>query len=522
MTATGTELSSRHRAASTAVAHEPPQFGAAATAWTLLGLAASVLMTIAGSRVADARFHWWFRIVIGSPTTERTLFYVATVVLVVAWLGFARLARADRMRPWWIALIAALWCVPLLIGAPLFSHDLYSYLAQGTIAHIGLSPYHYPPSVLGQHGYHHLLQAVDPFWRHATAPYGPLFVGVISLIVAVTGSHVFAGIVLVRLFDFVGLVLLAVFVPRLARALGADPTRAVWLAVASPLMLLQLVAPGHNDLLMAGVMVVGVTLALEGRPLLGIVVCTLAATIKLPAFAAVLFIAFAWARTGAGWRARMETAAKAVLAAIATAGVVTLVTGFGVGWISTSLFSTPGRVRLAITPATDISFTIGKFLTAVGTSVTFGDVEPVLRALLFAVSVIIGLVLLLRTRWETLVPCLGLTLVAFAFGGPALWPWYLAWGLVLLAAWRVTQNSRVMVAAIVVASFLVKPDGILLLSRGASPFVVAVWIAIAVVAWIAWRRRPPPRRTSEHPAGDEETSEHVDGIGGARPALARQ
>jgi Glycosyltransferase family 87 len=492
MTATGTVPSPHRQVADTLAAQRPGQADRVAAAWVLLGLASSVLMTITGSRVADIRFHWWFRVVIGSLTTEQVLFYVAAAGLAAAWLGLARFARFDRLGPWWIALAAFLWCVPLLVGAPLFSHDLYSYLAQGTVAHIGLSPYRYAPIVLGQHGYHHLLHAVDPFWQHNTAPYGPLFLGVISLIAGLTGSHIFVGLVLVRLFDFVGLVLLAVFVPRLARRLGSDPTRAVWLAVASPLMLFQLVAPGHNDLLMAGVMVVGVTLALEGRPLLGIVVCTVAATIKLPALTAVLFVAFAWARDDASWRARIETAVKAAVATVATAGVVTLVTGFGVGWISTSLFSTPGRVRLAITPATDVSYTIGKLLTAAGASVSFGDVEPVLRVLLFAVSVIIGLALLLRTRWATLVPCLGLTLVAFAFGGPALWPWYLAWGLVLLAAWRVTQDSRVMVIAIVAASFLVKPDGILLLSRGASPFVVAVWIAIAVIAWGAWRRRPRP------------------------------
>jgi hypothetical protein len=491
-------------------------------AWALLGLASSTLMTLTGSRVADVRFHWWFRFVIGSPTTERVLFYVAVAGLVVAWLGLARLARVDRLGPWSMSLTAFLWCVPLLAGAPLFSHDLYSYLAQGAIAHIGLSPYHYAPIVLGQHGYHHVLAAVDPFWQRNTAPYGPLFVGVTSLIVALTGSHISAGIVLVRLFDFVGLVLLAVFVPRLARRLGTDPTRAVWLAVASPLMLLQLVAPGHNDLLMAGVMVAGVTVALDGRPLLGIVVCTLAATIKLPAFAAVLFIAVAWIRTDSSWRARITTATKAVAAAIATAGAVTLVTGFGVGWISTSLFSTPGRVRLAITPATDISFTIAKVLTAAGASVSFGDVEPVLRALLFALSVIIGVALLFRTRWSTLVPCLGFTLVAFAFGGPALWPWYLAWGLVLLAAWKLTQDSWVMVAAIVVASFLVKPGGILLLSRGSSPEVVAAWIALAVLGVVVWRRRSRIIGGPGYPPGVGQTSEHPDGLGSARSALARQ
>lgn len=490
-------------------------------AWVLLGLASSTLITITGSRVSDPRIQWWFRVVIGSRGAEQSLFYVATAGLVVAWLGLARFSRLDRLRPRWISLAAFVWSVPLLLGAPLFSHDLYSYLAQGAIAHVGLSPYRYAPTVLAHHGYPELLQAVDPFWRHATAPYGPLFVGVISLIVSLTGSHVAAGIVLVRLFDFVGLGLLAVYVPRLARRLGTDPTRAVWLAVASPLILLQLVAPGHNDLLMAGVMVAGVSIALDRRPLLGIIVCTLAAAIKLPAFAAVLFVGFAWARAETSWRARIETAVKAAVAAVATAGLVTLVTGFGIGWISTSLFSTPGRVRLAITPATDISFTIAKLLTAAGASVSFGDVEPVLRALLFAASVLVGLALLLRTRWSTLVPCLGLTLVAFAFGGPALWPWYLAWGLVLLAAWKVTQNSWVMVAAVVVASFLVKPDGILLLSRGSSPEVVVVWIAIAVLGALAWRRRGRIDGGSGYAAvGD--TSEHPDGLSRTESVLARQ
>lgn len=522
MTATRLERSPRRPAATVPTGGASSSRRGQLVAWVLLGLAGSALMTITGSRVADQRFHWWFRVVIGSPTTERTLFYVATVGLVIAWLGLGRFARSDRLPATWISLTGGLWCVPLLLGAPLFSHDLYSYLAQGTIAHLGLSPYTYAPTVLGQHGYHHLLQAVDPFWRHATAPYGPLFVGVISLIVGLTGSHVFAGIMLVRLFDFVGLVLLAVYVPRLARRLGTDPTRAVWLAVASPLILLQLVAPGHNDLLMVAVMVAGVSLALDGRPLLGIIVCTLAATIKLPAFVAVVFIGFAWVRAETSWRGRIETAAKAAVAAVVTAGLVTLVTGFGAGWISTSLFSTPGRVRLAITPATDISFTIGKLLTAAGASVTFGDVEPVLRALLFAGSVIIGLLLLLRTRWSTLVPCLGFALVAFAFGGPALWPWYLAWGLVLLAAWKTTQNSRLMVAAIVVASFLVKPDGILLLSRGSSPEVVVVWIAIAVLAVLAWRRRPRGGVGSGYAAGAGDTSEHPDGLGRTRSALVRQ
>jgi len=94
-----------------------------------------------------------------------------------------------------------------------------------------------------------------------------------------------------------GAVLLAIFVPRLARSLGADPRTALWLAVLSPLVLLQLIGAGHNDALMAGLMVAGVAFAVQGRPALGVALCAVAATVKLPAALAALFIAVVWARS---------------------------------------------------------------------------------------------------------------------------------------------------------------------------------------------------------------------------------
>ena len=109
--------------------------------------------------------------------------------------------------------------------APLFSQDAYSYLAQGTLAHLGLDPYRDAPAVLAQHGQAHVLSAVSPFWRHTTAPYGPLFLWIVS---SFTGASLVAGVLLIRALELVGLVLLAVFVPRLARSLGAEPGRATW------------------------------------------------------------------------------------------------------------------------------------------------------------------------------------------------------------------------------------------------------------------------------------------------------
>ena len=80
---------------------------------------------------------------------------------------------------------------------------------------------------------------MSPFWRHTTSPYGPLFLGLISVIVAITGSHLIAGVLLVRALELVGVALLAIYVPQLARALGADRGRATWLAVISPLLVLR-------------------------------------------------------------------------------------------------------------------------------------------------------------------------------------------------------------------------------------------------------------------------------------------
>jgi hypothetical protein len=411
-----------------------------------------------------------------------------------------------------MSLIAAVWCLPLALGAPLFSRDIYSYLAQGTIAHLGLSPYHLPPAVLSRYGQTHVLSAVDPFWRHDTAPYGPLFVGAISLIVSATGQHLVAGALAVRALDLVGFLLLAIFVPRLARRLDADPTRAVWLAVASPLILFQLVAPAHNDLLMAGLMVTGVSLAVDRRPLLGIAVCALATTVKLPAIVAVAFVALVWIRMAVSWRDRALRAAAATIVTVVTLAVVTVVTGFGLGWVSSGLFATPARVRLAITPATDISWTAVKLLHDVGINASFHAVESALRAVMFAASALAALLLLWRSRVASFVPYLGLALVGFAIGGPALWPWYLSWGVVLLAASHRGQFSWLLLASLVVGAVLVQPGGVLALPLGSSPVVACLWLALGILILYRARRRPRPDRAAGR----------ADGLGSARSALAER
>lgn len=405
----------------------------------------------------------------------REVFYLGLAALSAAWLGLGRRASSVAALRW----IAAVWCVPLAAGPVLFSHDVYSYLAQGDILHLGLNPYHAAPAVLGRSPF---LAAVSPFWRHTTAPYGPLFLGAVELIVSVTGSHLIAGVLLVRLLDLVGVVLIGAFAPRLAAAVGADPARATWLTVLSPLVLLELVSAGHNDALMVGLLLAGVTLAVERRWPAAMLLCALAATVKLPAAAGLILIAAAWARSRPHKPGELIRGALAVAVPVLAVGPLT---GVGLSWLSSSLISTPQKVRLAITPSTGLGYTAAAVL-----HLNAHHLESALATAALGLGAIIGLTMAWRTRAPTLPRDLGLVLLAAALCGPAAWPWYLTWSFALLATWPPRRYGQALAAVTVVSVFLVKPDGILGLPLQTAPAVLAVYAAIAAGLVIGRVRRP--------------------------------
>ncbi len=217
----------------------------------------------------------------------------------------------------------------------------------------------------------------------------------------------------------------------------------------------------------------------------GVALCALAATIKLPAAAAVVFIAAAEARVD------LRFMVRAAVVLVAVVAVVTLVVGVGFDWVTTGVFSTPQKVRLAITPSTSVGYTIASILHDFGAYANARVIESGVAGVFAAFTVGLGLWLLWRVRRATLARDLGVFLIAAALGGPAAWPWYLIWGIVLLAAWPGVQRSVALAAAVTLPVFLVKPDGILLLDRSVSPAVVVVYIALGVAAWFGWRRSRP-------------------------------
>jgi hypothetical protein len=478
-----------------------------------LGLAGSLLVAAAAPRALnDGIVGWWYHPSFpGSRTAGVHVVWIGMAILSVAWLGLWRHPPGRRTA---IA-IAAAWLLPLALAPPLFSRDVYSYIAQGTILHLGYNPYHVAPAALSGLGHQHVLDAVSPFWRHTTAPYGPLFLELVSLIVGITGQHLIGGVLLCKLLDLIGLALVAVYVPRIARSLGTDRGASVWLAVACPLVMLALVAPGHNDALMIGMLAAGVSMALRGNPYAGVALCALAGTIKVPALVGAVFIAVAWAKAEPDRDARIRFVAGCVAIVVAVLAIVTLASGVGVGWISTSLFSTPAKVHLAITPATAVGYTVAKLLGLVSIHVGSHGLESAFGVVATVISAALGLWLLLGTRVSRLVAPLGACLLIAAAGGPAAWPWYFTWGLVLVAACTGVQRSAVVAGALVVSAFLVKPSGILVLPLGSAPAVLAVYLLIGV--W-AWRRYGSGRWGRPDAAGGGgATGDPVAGTGPAGP-----
>jgi alpha-1,6-mannosyltransferase len=464
------------------------------------------VLTLAGTRLlgppggapqllGHGPVRWWFetKLVTGTVGTE-LVFYAGVAALVTAWLGLGwELRRPGALGMRTLVVIGALWCVPLALGPPLFSRDVYSYLAQGTLLHLGHNPYQVTPLTLGHLGQGHIMNAVSHTWLRTTAPYGPLFLLLVGWLVAAAGYKVVLGAVLVRLLALLGVALLIVALPPLARKVGGDPRRAVWLIALSPLVLFQLVSPGHNDILMAGVMAVGIAAALRW-PLVGIAICALAATIKVPAAAGAAFIAVAWAwHTEGNWnRARVLVQSAIVFAAVLA--VISAVTGVGASWISSGLFSTPGKVHLAITPATSLGYTTATLLRDAGVAIGGHTLAAIFARVTFGLTGVYALWLLYRVRRPTLVRYLGVLLVAAAVFGPAAWPWYLCWGLVLLAACPKGALWLAIPAVLVAGAVVVEPNGILVLSIGAAPFVLIAYVVIAVfaVVYVRKQRRAPP------------------------------
>ncbi len=330
---------------------------------------------------------------------------------------------------------SVLWSLPLLTAPPLGSRDLYAYAGQAALVAAGRDPYTEGPASLGGP----LAAGVDEVWQDSPAPYGPLWLWLAGLVVRTTGDHVVPALIGLRLLAVIGVALTGWALLRLAPGSG----RALWLGVANPLVLLHFVSGGHNDALMVGLMAAGVAVAFTVHARWALVAAaalvTLAALVKVPAIAALAYLP----RAVPGWRPRVRAAVVAGATALVTAVVVSYGTGLGWGWLGTL---DAGRARLSL------------FSPLTGLGLAVGALDAVLAAgLLLAALLCVGL-LLVADRLGP-VHALGLTLLGVSLLLPVVQPWYVLWGVCLLAAVAGSRAAAALGAGCLVLCVLVAPNG---------------------------------------------------------------
>ncbi|AMW08666.1 hypothetical protein A4E84_03565 [Streptomyces qaidamensis] len=400
--------------------------------------------------------------------------YFGVVLLIAAWLLLGRLVRGPRPpAPRALLLVLAVWAAPLLIAPPLFSRDVYSYLAQGAMVEAHMDVYAHGPSRLGGP----LADEVAPLWRHTGAPYGPVFLAVAAALSGLTRGELPAGLLGMRLVALAGVALMAAALPRLARHSGADPSAALWLGALNPLVLLHLVAGAHNDAVMLGLLGIGLVAALGRWPVLGAVLVTLAALVKAPAVLGLAAVVVLQVRAG---RSPVQALVQTAVAAAATTVAATAVAGTGYGWVGA--LNTPASPQnWALT--TLLGRATRALLEHLGSGLAPLAV-PAWHALGIATAVTAIVLIWLRLRPRP-VYALGLSLAAVAALGPAIRPWYALWGLFLIAAAAPSTSVRHRTAAVTgVLALCVLPSGgpadmgqLVLAVSGGALAVVVLWQA---------------------------------------------
>lgn len=419
--------------------------------------------------------------------TSSALVMLGIGILVFSWVAMARFVgisfRFDSTQRLTIGtgelkLTLVAWSVPLVFTAPLFTQDIYSYLANGSIVAQGLSPYEAGPvELLGTENA--LARSVPFIWAQSPSPYGPVALGIAAAISQLTSDGIVFGVLAHRLISLVGIIAMAWALAKLARRCGIAPETALWLGVLNPVVMLHLLGGIHNEAILLGFLLVGIELALRGidNPssarrwsllVAGGFLLACAGMVKVTGFIALGFVGMALARWLANngmrrWLAVVLAAGFYLVTLVVSIAVITLITGIDLGWISAQGGAATIRSWLSLTTA------LGVISGFIGTVLGLGDHTESILVITRTLGVVVSGIFLLRMLFATFrgaihpVGGLGMATLVLVIFFPVVHPWYLLWAIVPLAAWANRAVFRVLVTIYcVIVSFLTLPRGMAL------------------------------------------------------------
>jgi len=464
-----------------------------------LGCLGAVLIAAGGLGAGSTRLHdplleslhlSWLRFGHGLVLSS-LLLWAGVALMLIAWLWLGRRVIDRTASEYTMVATTAFWLAPLLLSAPVFSRDTYSYLAQGALLRDGFDPYFVGPV----ENPNPLLDNVSPIWTTTTAPYGPAFILVAKFVTMWVGNDVVAGTMLLRLCMLPGLVLLIWAAPRIARHVGGNPAAALWICALNPLVIIHLMGGVHNEMLMVGLMMAAIALTFQRHPAWGVGLIATAVAVKATAGLAFPFMVWVWMRQLRDRRGMKPVRAFATATAasivifVAVFGVLTWLAGVGLGWLT----ALAGSVKIInwLTIPTAVSNLVNALVGLV-LPVNFYAVLEIARITGIAIIAISLPLLWLRFRHTDREALIGtaLAMLVVVLFVPAALPWYYTWPLAVAAA--VAQSRRSVAAVAGFSTWITviwKPDG----AHGMYSWVhVLLATACAAAAWYSLYRAPGP------------------------------
>lgn len=454
--------------------------------------------------------------------TSSALVLIGVGLIVIAWVLMSPMAgnplRASSSTPRhsitrtqvWVTFFA--WTLPIIATAPLFTQDIYSYIANGSIVVQGMDPYSAGPvQLLGADN--DLARSVPFIWANSPSPYGPVALGIAAIISVITSDSIVAAVILHRAASILGVIAAGWAISRLAVRCRVAPSSALWLGILNPLSILHLIGGIHNESIMLGFALVGMELALRGIDKLqastslsmssawsawlliigGGVLISAAGMVKVTGFIGLGFAGMALARFFAQ-RLNLKpylaiSSAAGILLAVllATIAAFTVLSGIGLGWITGQGGAVSIRSWLSV--STDVGVTSG----FMGMMLGLGDHTEAILSVTRAVGIVVAAAFMVRMLFATFrgvmhpIGGLGVSTFVLVVLFPVVHPWYILWAIFPLAAWanRLFFRYAVIIYSAIM-SFVVLPRGLGLPAGTVAQIYLTAAVSMAVLVTIGW------------------------------------
>jgi Glycosyltransferase family 87 len=198
----------------------------------------------------------------GHPTGDRTWAWIFLGLLAAAFVAYVAGVMFARIGPPRLAVVAAIACAVQLVplGAPLLlSTDAWAYWAYGRIAAVhDANPYRDAPQDFPRDP---ALRFVGTDWRDSTTVYGPAFTLASEPIARAAGSSSDAAAWIYKSFAAVAILAAAGLAARLSRR----PALALAFVGWNPVVAVHFGGGGHNDALLALLVVGALAAGAVGR-----------------------------------------------------------------------------------------------------------------------------------------------------------------------------------------------------------------------------------------------------------------